>query len=96
MLWGHVCHQTLEIYKAMDVTKPYKFVCFGAMYITKTYKLIGFGAMDVTKKCKCICFGAMDFTKLCEIYTLWGHGCHQTQCNLYALGPWLSPNLIDL
>jgi hypothetical protein len=80
----------------MDVTKPYKSIYFGAMDIAKPYKLIGFGAMDVTKKCKCICFSAMDFTKLCEIYTLWGHGCHQTQGNLHALGPCLLPNLIDL
>ncbi len=29
----------------MDVTKPYKFIGFGAMYVTKPYKFIGFGAM---------------------------------------------------
>ncbi len=28
----------------MDVTKPYKFIGFGAMYVTKPYKFIGFGA----------------------------------------------------
>ena len=33
----------------MDVTKPYKFIGFGAMDVTKPYKLIGFAAMDVTK-----------------------------------------------
>ena len=30
----------------MDVTKPYKFIRFGAMDVTKPYKFIGFGAMD--------------------------------------------------
>ncbi len=29
----------------MDVTKPYKFIGFGAMEVTKSYKFIGFGAM---------------------------------------------------
>ena len=48
----------------MDVTKPYKF--------------IGFGAMDVTKSYKCIGFGAMDVTKPYEFHMVWGHGCHQT------------------
>ncbi len=38
----------------MDVTKPYKFIGFGAMDVTKTYKFIGFGAMDVTKPYKFI------------------------------------------
>ncbi len=33
----------------MDVTKPYKFIGFGAMDVTKSYRFIGFGAMDVTK-----------------------------------------------
>jgi hypothetical protein len=33
----------------MDVTKPYKFIGFGAMEVTKPYKSIGVGAMDVTK-----------------------------------------------
>ncbi len=28
----------------MDVTKPYKFIGFGAMDVTKPYKFIGFGA----------------------------------------------------
>ncbi len=32
----------------MDVTKPYKFIGFGAMDVTKPYKFIGFGAMEVT------------------------------------------------
>ena len=44
----------------MDVTKPYKFIGFGAMDVTKPYKLIRFGAMDVTEPYKLIGFGAMD------------------------------------
>jgi len=31
----------------MDVTKPFKFIGFGAMDVTKPYTFIGFGAMDV-------------------------------------------------
>ena len=46
----------------MDVTKPYKFIGFGAMDVTKPYKFIWFGAMDVTKPYKFIGFGAMDVT----------------------------------
>ena len=34
---------------AMDVTKPYKFIRFGAMDVTKPYKFIRFVAMDVIK-----------------------------------------------
>ena len=49
---------------AMDVTKPCEFIRFGAMDVTKPYEFIVFGAMDVTKPC--------------IIYTVWGHGCHQT------------------
>ena len=30
----------------MDVTKPYKFISFGAMDATKLYKFIIIGAMD--------------------------------------------------
>ncbi len=30
----------------MDVTKPYKFIGFGAIDVTKPYKFIGFGAID--------------------------------------------------
>ncbi len=33
----------------MDVTKPYKFIGFGAIAITKPYKFIGFGAIAITK-----------------------------------------------
>ncbi len=42
----------------MDVTKPYKFIRFGAMDATKPYKFTGFGAMDATKPYKFIGFGA--------------------------------------
>ncbi len=28
----------------MEVTKPYKFIGYGAMQVTKPYKFIGFGA----------------------------------------------------
>jgi hypothetical protein len=44
----------------MDVTKPHKFIGFGAMDVTKPPKHIGFGAMDVTKPYKFIGFGAME------------------------------------
>jgi hypothetical protein len=47
----------------MDVTKPYKFLGFGAMDVTKPCKFLGFGAMDVTKPYKFLGFGAMDVTK---------------------------------
>ncbi len=54
--------KTLHVnyWNLMDVTKPYKFIGFGAMDVTKPYKFIGFGAMDVTKPYKFIGFGAMD------------------------------------
>ena len=42
----------------MDVTKPYKFIGFGAMDVTKPYKCTGFGAMGATKPYKCIRFDA--------------------------------------
>jgi hypothetical protein len=32
---------------AMEVTKPYEFIGFGAMEVTKPYEFIGFGAMEV-------------------------------------------------
>ena len=38
------------------ITKPYKFIGFGAMDVTKPYKFIGFGAMAVTKPYKFIGF----------------------------------------
>ncbi len=47
----------------MDVTKPNKFIGFGAMEVPKPYEFIGFGAMDVTKPYEFIGFGAMDVTK---------------------------------
>ncbi len=47
-VWGH------------DVTKPFKFIGFGAIDVTKPYKLIGFGVMDITKPYKSTGFGAMD------------------------------------
>ncbi len=30
----------------MDVTKPYRFIRFGAMDVTKPYEFIGFGAVQ--------------------------------------------------
>ncbi len=48
---------------AMNVTKPYKFIGFGAVEITKPYKIIGFGAMDVTKPYRFIRVGAMNVAK---------------------------------
>ena len=48
---------------AMDATKPYKFMGFGAMDVTKPYKFIGFGAMEATKPYEFIRFGAMEVTK---------------------------------
>ncbi len=36
----------------MDVTKPYKFIGFGAMDVTKPYECIGFGAMVRNQKHK--------------------------------------------
>ena len=48
----------INLYALVDVTKPYKFIGFGAKYVTKPYEFIWFGAMDVT----------------ISIYMLWGHG----------------------
>ncbi len=50
-------------FRAMDVTKPYKFIGFGAMDVTKPHKFTRFGAMDVTKPYNFIGFGAMGVTK---------------------------------
>jgi hypothetical protein len=44
--------------RAMEVTKRYKFIRFGAMEVTKPCKFIWFGAMEVTKPYKFIGFGA--------------------------------------
>jgi hypothetical protein len=57
----------------MDVTKSRKFICF-LVDVTKPYKFIGFGARYVTKPYEFIEFGAMDVTKSPSIYRLWGHG----------------------
>ena len=46
----------------MDVTKPYKFIGFGAMEGTKPYKFKGFGAIEVTKPNKCIGFVTIGIT----------------------------------
>ncbi len=54
----------LAIAKLRDVTKPYKFIGFGAMDVTKPYKFIGFGALYVTKPYKFIGFGAIYVTKI--------------------------------
>ena len=43
---------------AVDVTKPYEFIGFGAMEVTKPYEFIGFGATEVTKPYEFIGFGA--------------------------------------
>ncbi len=48
----------------MDVTKPYKFIGFGALDVTKPYKFIRFGALDVTKPYTFIGLGAMDLAVL--------------------------------
>ena len=58
--WGS---RLLQLAAAMDVTKPYKFIGFGAMDATKPYKFIGSGAMEVTKAYKFIGSGAMEVTK---------------------------------
>ncbi len=50
----------MNLYALVDVTKPYKFIGFGARGVTKPYELIGFGAMDATEPP--------------SIYRLWGHG----------------------
>ena len=42
----------------MAVTKPYKFIAFGAIYVTKPYGFTGFGAIYVTKPSEFIGFGA--------------------------------------
>ncbi len=41
----------------MDVTKPFRFIWFGAMGVTKPYKFIAFRAMDVTKPYEFIWLG---------------------------------------
>jgi len=67
-IWGQKCHileqGTPGSFLAIDVTRPYKFIRFGAIYVTKPYKFIRFGAIYVTKPY--------------EIYEAWGPRCHQT------------------
>ncbi len=53
----------LEV-KAINVTKPYEFIGFGAIDVTKPYRSIGFGALDVTKPYTFTRFGAIDVTKI--------------------------------
>ena len=64
---------------AMDATKPYESIGFGAMDVTKPYDSIGFGTMDVTKPYESIGFGAMDVTKPYESI---GFGMATTACGL--------------
>ncbi len=67
----------------MDVTKPYKFIGFGAMGVAKPHKFIGLGAMDATKPYKFIRFGANLLSLLIHFHSgstfndrpvLWGDG----------------------
>ena len=39
----------ISLHALVDVTKPRKFIGFGARYVTKPYDFIRFGAMDVTR-----------------------------------------------
>ena len=108
MPWMLQNHIKFTRFGAMAVTKPYKIIRCGATYATKPYKFISFGAMDITKPYKFTSFGAtyvakpykmctaMYVTKPYKIYMLWGHGCYQPLYNLYALGPWMSPNHVNL
>ena len=67
----------------MYVTKPYKFIRFGAMDVTKPYKFIGFetnGCHQTLSNLKGL--GPVDVTKPYTLYTVWGK--------------WVSPNRIDL
>ena len=47
---------------AMEVTKPYQLIGFGAMEVP--YQFVRFGAMDVTKPYQFIWFGAMEITQI--------------------------------
>jgi hypothetical protein len=49
----------MNLHALVDVTKPCRFIGFGAKCVTKPYELIGFCAMDATKSP--------------SIYRLWGH-----------------------
>ncbi len=77
------------------ITKPYKFIGFGAIAITKPYKFIGFGAIAITKPYKYIGFGAIAITKP---YKFIGFGAHvgplssfrKRGCNIRGVfGRWL-------
>jgi hypothetical protein len=43
----------------MDVTKPYKFIGFGAMDVTRPCEFIGFGAMNDTKPYEFVGLGSI-------------------------------------
>ncbi len=47
----------MKFSEARDVTKPNKFIGFGATDVTKPYKFIRFVARDATKPYKFIGFG---------------------------------------
>ncbi len=50
----------------MDVTKPYKFIGFGAMDVTKPYEFIGFGPLYgslVVANYRMLCTYARQMTK---------------------------------
>jgi hypothetical protein len=53
-----------------------------------------YASVDVTKAYKFIGFGTRYVTKPYELHRVWCHGCQQTPINLYALGPWMTPDLI--
>ncbi len=51
---GDLPYLAIPSWVRRGLTKPYKFIGFGAMDVTKPYKFIGFEAMDVTKPYQCI------------------------------------------
>ncbi len=55
----------------MHVSKPYKFIEFGAMDVSKPYKFIGFGALDVTKPYKFIGCGRPVPLLACVMLRCW-------------------------
>ena len=68
-VWPKICRKPARLFparlpSAMDATKPYEFMRFGAMDVTKpyiSYEVWGHGCHQTLKK-----------------YRVWGHGCHQT------------------
>jgi hypothetical protein len=56
--------------------------------VRNPYEFIGFGAMDATKTYDFIGFGAMDATKTYEFIRF--------GAMVVSLGPWLSPNPMNL